>query len=81
MNLQEAKHFLEQNDVRYVLAQFVNIHGVSKTKAVVSTHQPCDKFVCIDHCLSLVSGTLSKRSLLRSNSSASKTDFVYFSKE
>lgn len=34
MNLQEAKDFLEQNDVRYVLAQFVNIHGVSKTKAV-----------------------------------------------
>ena len=31
MNLQEAKSFLEQNDVRYVLAQFVNIHGVSKT--------------------------------------------------
>ena len=34
MNLQEAKDFLEQNGVRYVLAQFVNIHGVSKTKAV-----------------------------------------------
>ncbi len=38
MNLQEAKHFLEQNDVRYVLAQFVNIHGVSKTKAVPVEH-------------------------------------------
>ena len=38
MNLQEAKSFLEQNDVRYVLAQFVNIHGVSKTKAVPVEH-------------------------------------------
>jgi glutamine synthetase len=38
MNLQEAKDFLEQNDVRYVLAQFVNIHGVSKTKAVPVEH-------------------------------------------
>jgi glutamine synthetase len=38
MNLQEAKHFLEQHDVRYVLAQFVNIHGVSKTKAVPVEH-------------------------------------------
>ncbi len=38
MNLQEAKDFLEQNGVRYVLAQFVNIHGVSKTKAVPVEH-------------------------------------------
>ncbi|MDQ4127649.1 MAG: type III glutamate--ammonia ligase [Actinomycetota bacterium] len=38
MNLQEAKAFLQQNDVRYVLAQFVNIHGVSKTKAVPVEH-------------------------------------------
>ena len=38
MNLQEAKSFLEQNEVRYVLAQFVNIHGVSKTKAVPVEH-------------------------------------------
>ena len=38
MNVQEAKDFLEQNDVRYVLAQFVNIHGVSKTKAVPVEH-------------------------------------------
>jgi glutamine synthetase len=38
MNLQEAKHFIEQHDVRYVLAQFVNIHGVSKTKAVPVEH-------------------------------------------
>ena len=38
MNLQEAKSFLEQNDVRYVLAQFVDIHGVAKTKAVPVEH-------------------------------------------
>ncbi|CAA9462886.1 MAG: Glutamine synthetase type I [uncultured Rubrobacteraceae bacterium] len=38
MNLQEAKSFLDGNDVRYVLAQFVNIHGVSKTKAVPVEH-------------------------------------------
>ncbi|ABG05422.1 L-glutamine synthetase [Rubrobacter xylanophilus DSM 9941] len=38
MDLQEAKNFLEKNNVRYVLAQFVNIHGVSKTKAVPVKH-------------------------------------------
>jgi glutamine synthetase len=38
MNLQEAKSFLEQNDVRYVLVQFVKIHGVSTTKAVPVEH-------------------------------------------
>jgi glutamine synthetase len=38
MDLQEAKRFLELNDVRYVLAQFVNIYGVSKTKAVPVEH-------------------------------------------
>lgn len=38
MNLDEAKSFLEENGVRYVLAQFVNIHGVSKTKAVPVEH-------------------------------------------
>jgi glutamine synthetase len=38
MDLQEAKRFLELNDVHYVLAQFVNIHGVSKTKAVPVEH-------------------------------------------
>lgn len=38
MNLEEAKRFLEANGVRYVLAQFVNIHGVSKTKVVPVEH-------------------------------------------
>jgi glutamine synthetase len=34
----EAKAFLRQNDVRYVLAQFVDIHGVAKTKSVPASH-------------------------------------------
>jgi glutamine synthetase len=38
MNLEEAKRFLEANGVRYVLAQFANVHGVSKTKAVPVEH-------------------------------------------
>jgi glutamine synthetase len=38
VNLEEAKSFLKENEVRYVLAQFVNIHGVSKTKSVPVEH-------------------------------------------
>lgn len=38
VDLKEAKSFLEENNVRYVLAQFVNIHGISKTKAVPVEH-------------------------------------------
>lgn len=38
MNLEEAKSFLEENDIRYVLAEFVNLHGVSKAKAVPARH-------------------------------------------
>ncbi len=38
LNLEEAKQFLSENEVRYVLAQFVNIHGVSKTKSVPVEH-------------------------------------------
>lgn len=34
MNLEEAKKFLADNDVKYILAQFVDIHGVAKTKSV-----------------------------------------------
>lgn len=34
MNPSEAKSFLENNDVKFILAQFVDIHGVAKTKAV-----------------------------------------------
>src|SRR5438067_1651959 len=35
---QEAKKFLEQHHVSLVLAQFVDIHGVAKTKAVPTAH-------------------------------------------
>lgn len=34
----EAKQFLEDNQVKFVLAQFVDIHGVAKTKAIPATH-------------------------------------------
>lgn len=34
----EAKRFLEDNQVKFVLAQFVDIHGVAKTKAVPASH-------------------------------------------
>lgn len=32
--LEEAKQFLSQNNIKYLLAQFVDIHGVPKTKMV-----------------------------------------------
>lgn len=38
MNIAEAKTFLAANQVKFVLAQFVDIHGVAKTKAVPATH-------------------------------------------
>ena len=34
----QAKKFFAQNDIRYVLAQFVDIHGVAKAKAVPVSH-------------------------------------------
>ncbi|MDG6778259.1 type III glutamate--ammonia ligase [Thiomicrorhabdus sp. zzn3] len=34
MTLEEAKQFLKENDVKFILAQFVDIHGVAKTKSV-----------------------------------------------
>ena len=34
----DAKKWLEANNVKYVLAQFVDIHGSAKTKAVPATH-------------------------------------------
>jgi glutamine synthetase len=34
----EAKQFLAANQVRYVLAQFVDIHGTAKTKSVPVSH-------------------------------------------
>ncbi|OIQ96713.1 glutamine synthetase 3 [mine drainage metagenome] len=36
--LDEAKKFLKDNDVKYVLAQFVDIHGVAKVKSVPAAH-------------------------------------------
>jgi glutamine synthetase len=36
--LAEAKKFLKDNSVKYVLAQFVDIHGVAKVKSVPSAH-------------------------------------------
>lgn len=36
--LDEAKKFLKDNDVKYILAQFVDIHGVAKVKSVPSAH-------------------------------------------
>jgi glutamine synthetase len=38
LDLANAKRFLAQNRVRYVLAQFVDIHGVAKSKAVPVDH-------------------------------------------
>ncbi len=36
--LSEAKAFLEANQVKFVLAQFVDMHGAAKTKAVPVSH-------------------------------------------
>jgi len=38
MNLQDAKAFLEKHHVKFVLAQFVDIHGAAKAKAVPVSH-------------------------------------------
>jgi len=38
MNLKQAQKFLKDNGVSYVLAQFVDIHGVAKTKSVPVSH-------------------------------------------
>ncbi|GAB2181750.1 type III glutamate--ammonia ligase [Denitratisoma sp. agr-D3] len=38
MTADEAKKLLKDNDVKYVLAQFVDIHGTAKTKAVPADH-------------------------------------------
>ncbi|MDX1353463.1 MAG: type III glutamate--ammonia ligase [Thiomicrorhabdus sp.] len=34
MNIEEAKKYLEDNQIKFILAQFVDIHGVAKTKSV-----------------------------------------------
>ncbi len=36
--LDEAKKFLKDNNVKYILAQFVDIHGVAKVKSVPASH-------------------------------------------
>ena len=36
--LEEAQKFLKDNDVKYILAQFVDIHGVAKVKSVPAAH-------------------------------------------
>ena len=38
MTPSEAKKFLEEQDVKYILAQFVDIHGAAKAKAVPAHH-------------------------------------------
>ena len=38
MNLVEAKAFFEAHQIKFVLAQFVDIHGAAKTKAVPVNH-------------------------------------------
>src|SRR5437773_7358337 len=38
MTSTEAKAFLAENKVKFVLAQFVDIHGVAKAKAVPASH-------------------------------------------
>lgn len=38
MTPEKARKFLEQNDVKFILAQFVDIHGVAKAKAVPMSH-------------------------------------------
>ena len=38
VQLENAKKFLKDNNVRYVLAQFVDIHGVAKVKSVPAAH-------------------------------------------
>ena len=34
----EAKKFLKDNDIKFILAQFVDIHGAAKAKAVPVEH-------------------------------------------
>ena len=34
MSHSEAQQFLKENEVKYILAQFVDIHGSAKTKSV-----------------------------------------------
>jgi glutamine synthetase len=38
MSPDQAKRFFKENDIRYVLAQFVDVHGAAKAKAVPVEH-------------------------------------------
>ena len=38
MTPEAAESFIADNDIKYVLAQFVDIHGVAKTKSVPASH-------------------------------------------
>src|SRR5262245_25561856 len=38
MNATEAKEFLRKHEIRFVLAQFVDVHGAAKAKAVPVEH-------------------------------------------
>lgn len=38
MSSEALKHFLDHHQTKFVLAQFVDIHGVAKTKAVPASH-------------------------------------------
>ena len=38
MNRDQAQKFFADHDIRYVLAQFVDIHGSAKAKAVPVEH-------------------------------------------
>lgn len=38
MSSEALKHFLDHHQIKFVLAQFVDIHGVAKTKAVPASH-------------------------------------------
>ena len=38
MTPDQAKHFFQENGIRYVLAQFVDVHGAAKAKAVPVEH-------------------------------------------
>jgi glutamine synthetase len=38
MKREEAKRYIEEHDIKFILAQFVDIHGVAKTKSVPADH-------------------------------------------
>ena len=38
MTLDQAKKYIQENGIKFILAQFVDIHGVAKTKIVPAGH-------------------------------------------